>query len=124
MLEMRRLVSLVLLLCYGFMFLNMSTALAFGPVAKIKVTHSHDHGSDQHHHDSPVETGNTDPKPNPRGGNQHSHEISVGNQVAMTSNEIPVIRVVITTENLKFTQANVRVPKSPALLGIFRPPIA
>lgn len=122
---MRRLASLILLLCYGFVFFNVNTALAFGPVAKVKVTHSHEHGSDHHHHDSPSnETDGKKPASNPHGGNQHSHEVSVGAQVIIAPNDLPAVRAVIVTDIAKFSQKDVRVPKSPALLGIFRPPIA
>lgn len=122
---MRRLASLVLLLCHALVFLNVNTALAFGPDAKVKVTHSHEHGSDHHHH------GGTDGKSKrkkpasiPHNGNQHSHEISAVGQAVVASGDAPLILVEMEVLTVRLNQRDEIIPKSPALLGIFRPPIA
>jgi hypothetical protein len=128
MTAMRKLLALVFLVTYAFAFVgsNAATGMTSGQVVKIKIVHSHEHGSDhEHHHTGDKSTpGKNDSAPNPHKGDHHSHEISVGSSLVVAAGEFRLERLFVVVEAAKFPSLDQRIPKSPALLGIFRPPIA
>jgi ABC-type Zn2+ transport system substrate-binding protein/surface adhesin len=127
----------------GFLFsfyfvglFQMSSALSFGGVTKIKMTHSHEathsHGDHEHfHHDEGVTTSSSDHSDadkqtthTPNGKTTHSHEIVVGSSAFCLSP--PNVRLMSfeISSNVYPDRRETLPPRDPSLSSIFRPPIA
>ena len=122
-----RFVSLIFVACYAVVFINTNSAHAFGPATRIKITHTHEHAHVHHHsHEAaPAESKDKKEGPHPHhGGTQHSHEVSVGGQLVSAPSELRIPIAPADAQTLRFFPDEQRLPSSPSLLGIFRPPIA
>lgn len=122
---MQKILTLILLFSYVISFVGSNVPWDYA-VSIVKITHTHAHSDDHHHNDetSNSETESPQGSTDPHGGTSHSHEVLVGGGHAVFLASNVVLSVVrIDDGQIKFSVSNQSPPKSPALFGIFRPPI-
>lgn len=129
--SVRKLSALFILIAYAFTFANASASSVFGIAAKVEIshTHAHDHAEgDGHHHSSVQESkdtsSNLSPESKPIGQSSHSHEVVFSSgAVCLPAVQLSVFSKTHALEQ-SFVETTEVAPNNPAILGIFRPPIA
>lgn len=119
--EVRQIFIFIFLIAYSLTFFS-NAALAYSP-AKVKITHAHEHGADHHYEQSDKKSDERAPAPHGTAG-QHSHEVCVGGSTVVASLDSHVTVAHFSLAATRISGDEVRLPSSPTLLGIFRPPIA